>query len=403
MLIIQACVWMSENIVAEIKGVRFPWMADINGYFVLAFLAACIGIWLSLQLSRRLHIPQEPYPYFLRAVVFLMLLVLLFVFNSVKLALYPASALLMLSLAMLVRQPVLKIIFWLLSPHFMFRLFFSEGFDFIARALHSQPEITPGINAFLQLGFILFFSFWAFPFLLGFAAVSFDAHTDLFVKQFRRRLFGITAFALFLVTIVILSLQESYSKEWLPLLRVEQNYTLDSMSGTLLLSGTEYLNNTHLVFAGHDTVLRGSGTEASFERALPAPGLPWVEVSRNLQTARSDSAISVELLLNLHFKYRPTMIRISYSSSRPLFSNASSPYALSSAGRMVSLQWGAFSDTTLLVPLSFALARKDSLSVNEHIEVSFTEQPQDVSATTERPSSVVRRTIFMRDDAVKIN
>jgi hypothetical protein len=403
MLIVQSCVWLSENVVALVKGVRFPWMAEINGYFVLAFFAACIGIWLSLQLSHRLHLRQEAYPYFLRASVFLVLLILLFSFNSTKLALYPASALFMLSLAMLVRQPVLKIIFWLLSPHFMFRLFFSEVFDFFARALHSQPDITPDINAGLQISYILFFSLWAFPFLLGFAALYFDSHTGLFLKQLRRRLFGIVAFALFAVTIIVLSLQESYSKEWLPSVRVEEDFNLDSTKGTLTLASTEYLKNTRLIFAGRDTVFQNSGTAASFEKALPMPEQPWVDLNRTVQTTRSDSATIVELHLNLHFKHHPTRIRVSYSSSRAALSNAASPYALSSTTRTVSLQWGAFSDTTLSIPLTFTLARKDSLEINENVEVGFVEQPQIVSVTTERPSSVVRRTTFTRENAIRLD
>jgi hypothetical protein len=403
MLIIQSCVWLSENVVALVKGVRFPWMAEINGYFALAFFAGCFSIWISLQLSQRLHLRQEGYPYFLRAVVLLMLLVLLFSFSSVKLALYPATALFMLSLAMIVRQPVLRVIFWLLSPHFMFRLFFSEAFDFLARTVHSQPEVTPGINAILQLTYILFFSFWAFPFLLGFAAICFDSHTDLLVKQFRRRLVGIIAFALFAVTIIVLSLQESYSKEWLPSVRVEQNYNMDSTRGTLILAGTEYLKNTHLIFAGRDTVLRSSGTEARFESALPMPEQPWVDVRRTVQTTRSDSATSVGLVLNLHFMHQPTSVRVSYLSSRALLSNASSSYALKSTTRTVSLQWGAFSDTTLIIPLSFTLAGRDSLKINEHIEVGFVEQPQHLSLTTEQPSSVFRRTTFMRENEIELD
>ena len=403
MLIIQSCVWLSENIVALVKGVRFPWMAEINGYFALAFVAGCVGVWLSLQLSQRLHLRQEGYPYFLRSTILLMLLVILFSFSSSRLALYPASALFMLSLAMLVRQPVLKIIFWLLSPHFMFRLFFSEAFDFLARMLHTQPDITPRFNALLQLSYILFFSFWAFPFLLGFAAVYFDSHADLFVKQFRRRLFGIIAFGLFAVAIVVLSLQESYSKEWLPSVHIEQNYNMDSTKGSLTVASTEYLKNSRLIFAGRDTVLRGSGTEVTFESALPMPELPWVEVSRTEHTTKSDSATSVGLLLNLHFKHQPTGVRVSYSSNRAIFSNATSPFALLSTTRTVSLRWGAFSDTTLIIPLSFTLAGKDSLKITEHIEVGFVEQPQSVSLTTERPSSLVRRTTFMRENAVRLD
>ncbi len=147
MVIIQSCVWLSENVVALIKGVRFPWMSDITGYFGLAFLGGCIGIWVTLHLSPKLRLRHQAYPYFLRASVILALFVLLSSLSSAKLALYPSMALFLLGLAMIVRQPVLKLLFWLMSPHFMFRLFFSEGFDFLARFAHGQPDISPLMNA----------------------------------------------------------------------------------------------------------------------------------------------------------------------------------------------------------------------------------------------------------------
>ena len=402
MLIIQTFVWLSENIVSLIKGERFPWMMDINGFFVLGFFAACIGIWLALQLSPRLHLRQEPYPYFLRAVVSLMVLILLFSLSSAKLALYPATALFILSLAMLVRQPVLRVIFWLLSPHFMFRLFFTEAFDFIARAMHGQPEITPVINASVQVVYILFFSLWAFPFLLGFAAVYFDSSTDLLVKRFRQRLFGIIAIALFIGTIVVLSLQESYSKEWVPMVRVEQSYNLDSTKGTLRLAGTEYLKNTRVRFADHDTLLSGSKTEAMFAGALSAPEQPWVEVSRTLEPTRGDSTTSVDLMLRLHFKHQPTKIKVGFSTGGKVISQPSSPYALSSTAHSVSLQWGAFNDTTLSIPLSFTLSGKDSLSINEDLEVGFIEEPHPVTVTSGHATSIVRRTSFEKHEIIHV-
>jgi hypothetical protein len=268
--------------------------------------------------------------------------------------------------------------------------------------VHSQPDVTPRVNAVLQLSYILFFSFWAFPFLLGFVAIYFDSHIEPLVKHFRGRLFGIIAFFLFAVTLIVLSLRESYSKEWLPSVRVEQSFNLDSTRGTLSLTGTESLKNAHLTFAGRDTVLRGSGTEAEFDNALPMPNQPWVEVSRALQTTPRDSTTLVELLLHFHFIHQPTRIRVSYSTGRPVLSNAASPYALLSTSRTISLQWGAFSDTSLSIPLSFALAGKDSLKIDEHIEVGFVEQPEIVSLAAERPSSFVRRTVFMRDAMIKL-
>jgi hypothetical protein len=91
---------------------------DINGYYVLAFFGACVGIWISLQLTPKLRLRHDAYGYFVRLLILLVIFILLASFSSAKLALYPATALFLMSLAMLVRQPILKFLFWLLSPHF---------------------------------------------------------------------------------------------------------------------------------------------------------------------------------------------------------------------------------------------------------------------------------------------
>jgi hypothetical protein len=403
MLIVQCFVWLSENIVALIKGVRFPWMADINSYFVLAFFAACVGMWLSLLLAQRMNLRREPYPYFLRAAVTLAVLVLLFSLSSLKLALYPATALFMLSLAMLVRHPVLKLVFWFLSPHFMFRLFFSEVFDFVARAMHSQPDITPQINGVVQTVYILFFSLWAFPFLLGFAALVYDSPSDRVLRTVRRPVVGIVALTLFVLTIVFLSFQESYSKEWVPSLRVVQSYNLDSTRGTLTLSGTEYLKNPRVTIAGLDTVLQTSATEATLDHALQMPEQPWVELGRTLQTSHTDSARTIELLVHFHFKHQPTGIKLTYSTGRATVSNAVSPYALLSTPHSVLIQWRAFSDTSLSIPISFSVSGKDTLKLNERIEVGFSEQPVPVSVSTENSFSLIRRALFTRETTINLH
>jgi hypothetical protein len=402
MLIIQAFAWLSENIVSIITGTRFPWMAEINGYFLLACFGAFLGIWISLQISKRMSLREEAYPYFLRAAIMLTLLVVLFSVSSAKVALYPATALLMLSLAMLVRQPVLKFIFWILSPHFMFRLFFTEVFDFFARAMHSQPDITPGINGIVQLVFILFFSLWAFPFMLGFAAISFDAPPGRVLRQLRGKIAGAVGLILFVATIIVLSMQESYSKEWMPMLRVTESFDLDSTKGSLTLAGTEYLKNAHVLFNGLDTAIQGTSTEAKFEKMLPAPQAPWVEINRELHSVRMDSVRKVELMLHIHFKRQPTRMRLSYSAGKPVLDSAASPYALLSSTRLISLQWGAMADTSLDVPLSFIVIGKDSVKLQEHIEVGFTEQPIHAGVVTERKFSIVPRTTFTREQVVVI-
>lgn len=403
MLIIQTCVWLSENIVAAIKGVRYPWMSDINGYYVLAFFGACIGIWISLHLSKRLGLRHDGYPYFLRAFVFLVVFVGLSVILSAKLALYPAMALFFLSLAMLVRQPIVKAVFWLLSPHFMFRLFFTEVVEFIGRFAHSQPEITPMVNALMVISYVLFFSVWAFPFLLGFAAVYFDSKTDLlWLTRWKGRVVGIAVLAAFALTIGVLSSRESYSKEWRPSIWVEQQYNVDSTSGTLVVRSPEYLSGTRLSFAGRDTLLSGSGTKVEFMHALPSPTSPWISVERAVSTSRRDSVLLVDLHLYLRLKHRPYKLKVGYSSQKARIYEASSPYALGSTDRSATLQWSAFPDSSLTIPISFSLSAADSMVLKENIEAVFLEEPQPVAVDTRMGLHVIRRTTVTRQGSVEL-
>jgi hypothetical protein len=403
MLIIQICVWLSENVVSLIKGVRYPWMTDIIGYYVLAFFGACLGIWLSLRLAPRLRLRHDPYAYYLRAFAFLVLFVALASISSPKLALYPATALFLLGLAMIIRHPVLKLLLWLLSPHFMFRLFFTETFDFIARFMHAQPEITPLVNSLVILCFVLFFSVWAFPFLLGFAAVYFDSGKDLlWLKILKQRNAGIVALALFVVTVVVLLQESSYSKEWKPSIRIEENFNLDSASGSLSVRSPEYLGGTRITFAGLDTTISGKTTEVKFERSLPLPTDPWVRIVRTMQTARKDSMLTVDLVVKLIMKHRPFKVKVGYSGGKGKLVNASSPFASGLTESSISLQWAAFPDTSLTIPISFSILARDSASIREHVEASFIEEPVPVNVEASRPSSIIRRTYFVRDGVVKL-
>ena len=403
MLIIQVCVWLSENIVAAIKGVRYPWMSDINGYYVLAFFGACIGIWISLHLSKRLRLRHDGYPYFLRAFVFLVLFTGLSAVLSAKLALYPAIALLLLSLAMLVRQPILKAIFWLLSPHFMFRLFFTEVVEFIGRFAHSLPDITPLVNASMVAVFVLFFSVWAFPFLLGFAAVYFDSKMDLlWLTRWKGRAVGIVVLAAFVLTIGVLSSRESYSKEWRPSIWVEQQYAVDSTSGTLVVRSPEYLSGVRLSFAGRDTLLRGSATKAEFVNALPSPAVSWIGLQRDVSASRRDSMLIVDLHLYLKLKYRPYKLRVSYSTQKGRIYEVSSPYGIGKTDRSATLQWSAFPDSSLSIPISFSLPAADSVNLKEHIEAVFVEEPQPVAIDTRIGMHVIRRTTVVHQSSVEL-
>jgi len=399
MLIIQTCVWLSENVVSLIKGVRHPWMADLGGYLVLGFVSGCIGIWISLQLAPKLRLRRDSYSYFLRSVIFLLVPFVLFSLQSYKLALYPATALLLLSLASLVRQPLFKLIFWLLSPLFMFRLFFSEGFGFLTRALYSSPEITPSVSAGLLLGYIIFFSLWSFPFLLGFASIFFDSQADLlWLRGFRRRWGILGAGLAFVITVVVLSTQPSYTQYWRPGMWVEQRYDVDSTSGRLSVRSSEYLANTRLRFGSIDTTIQSLTSQFTDNRLL-TPQEAWISAERGVEATAADSGTTFTMLIKLHAKYRPYTLRLTYSVGKHHIRDVATPLASSSSDNSLTIQWYSFPDTLLLIPLQFTVIGTDS--VIERIEATFVEEPTHVKFENENGAYVVRRATISKQTIVK--
>jgi hypothetical protein len=398
MLIIQCCVWLSENVVSIIKGVRHPWMVDLTGYFVLGFLGGCIGIWLCLQLVPKLNLRRDAYSYYLRAVVFLLIVLIAAAFRSYKVALYPATAFFFLATAVLFRQPVLKVALWLLSSYFMYRFFFSENFEFLARFAYSTPNVTVSTGLLLQVVYILFFSFWSFPFLLGFAAIYFDAQKDLlWLKRLRQRRGIVAAGVAFVVLAAVLSSEPSYSQYWKPDVWTQQLFDADSSSGMITVESPEYLGGTQLRFGATDTTVRGRETFLAF-KGIPAPSGPWLRIDREVSTSRADSGTAFDLLLKLGFRYRPYTLRVTYSAGRNILRDISTPLASSGDDHSVSLEWYSFPDTVTLVPLHLTLVNADTLI--ESVEATFVEQAEPMQVENRYRPTLINRTIWSKRSIV---
>ena len=397
-LLIQSCVWLSENIVGLLKGVRYPWIAQPEGYFILGFLAALAGIAVSLRLTPRIHLSHDPYRWFLRTVVFLLVFTFLFSLINVKVTLYPATALFLLSLAMLVRRPWLKVLLWFLSPHFMFRLMFSEGFIFLGRtmALHAGQPIWMYVvlNAF----YILFFALWSFPFLLGFAAIYFESGVDLlWINHWRTRSSIIVPFAAWVLCVFILVFLPSYSDGWRLRIYLNQSLDLNTGKGTVILKSSEYLKHLRVHLAENDTTLSSWDREHllkefTFDRS------PWIQVEHTNNIFASDSNTTFDVLTKIHFKYRPLNFTLTYSAGKNTLDHVSSPEAVNITNHTVSLCWETLTDTAVMIPIHFRAAKTDS--VTETIEAKFSEMIEPVRIEKELtniiPQTILRRTEIIR-------
>lgn len=392
MLIIQTCVWVSDYVVGFLKGVRYPWVAEPDGYFVLGFLGACIGIWISLQLARRLRLPFDPFRYYLRAVIILLALVGLLLLSSVKIALYPATALFFLAPAILVRQPYVKLFFWLLSPYFMYRLIFSESYELFARtvAVHSTAGFTASVV--LQLLYVLFFSIWAFPFLLGFAAINRETKKDLLGLQHFRNRWGIVVVGgAFIVCAAVLATRPSYSGYWQPSISVDERLDGNTNSGTLALKSAEYMSGSHVHASDLDTIITGWTRNVEL-RQFQVSSQEWLTVDRSINVgAGSDSTI--DILLKLNAKYRPYTLAITYSTSKQPSTGVSSPLAFTQTKKTLAFKWYSFPDTSLLIPVHFQVTGGDSIT--ESIEAVFVQQFYPVQIERPKTNVVNRSTLLL--------
>jgi hypothetical protein len=307
------------------------------------------------------------------------LISLLSLFNA-KIALYPAVALFFLALAMLVRKPWLKIFFWVLSPHFMFRLIFSEGFFFMERsaALNSTQPIC--MYAVLNIFCILFFALWSFPFLLGFAAVYFDCDSDLlWLKKWKLRTGLIIIAGAFLSCTLILALIPSYSNEWRQTVIIDQLLDLNSGKGKVLLRSSEYLRHLKVTIAGKDTNISTWDRELILKE-FTYDRTPWINVERTITTF-IDSSTTYDLLVKLHFKYRPEDLIISYSAGGKNLYDIAGEFISSRTEHSVSMRWKSLPDTVMMIPIHFRVDKADS--VTENIEAKFLEMVEPVQIKKE--------------------
>lgn len=390
-LIVQVFVWLSENIVGLVKGVRYPWITHPDGYFVLGFVAALIGIIVSLYLTPKLKLSHDPYRWFLRAAAWLVIFISLLSFGGVKMALYPATALLLLSLAMIVHRPWLKFILWILSPHFMFHLAFSEGFTLFGRMLALDTFISVRMSVVLHILYIVVFALYSFPFLLGFAAVYFDSGIDLlWLKRWRSRLGLTVAVSIFVVCVIVLFFIPSYSDVWRQTISVEEVADANNGTGTVILKSNEYMRNAHVHIENKDTVIANSDREILIKR-LSFGQTPWLQTTHTTTVTHHDSSTTFDVLLHVSSKYRPHTLNISFSAGTHLVEDVFTPYTANITGHSVSIRWETFSDTSLMIPIHFTVVRGDS--VNETIEANYIEMIEPVTIEKQWTNVVSRTTI----------
>ncbi len=289
-VVIQVFVWFPESLLGAIRGYRYPWVNNFGGYVALALLCGGVGFWLAALAMRRLRITVDPYVYFLRMFIVLVVSTGALTIANPEIALYTGSALLFFSLAVLVRHPVVKAALTLAAFYLPLHLIFLEFLGLLQRGLAGSVLTAWWKVGLVDAVYILVFVVLSFPFVFGVAAVYRSSDRDLFwLKSFqnKRSLFFLVP-AIIVVAIVLLN-RPVYNARWQRSVRAEQRYEIGSDSSSLQIRGGEFLDGLLVSIAGRDTVLQG-GTNTFVPQLGKGSGVDWVTVSVQQETRVDSSA-----------------------------------------------------------------------------------------------------------------
>ncbi|MCI0558702.1 MAG: hypothetical protein MN733_09420, partial [Nitrososphaera sp.] len=282
----------------------------------------------------------------------------------------------LLSLAILIRHSVVRILLWIASAHFMFNLIFSEGFGLIAHSFGGSPRSLVGALV-LHVFYIVFFALWSFPFLLGFVAVRFDAGVDYFwLSRFRRKSSLLISGTAFAMCAGVLAFQPTFSNLWKQKISVEQTVQYSSGTVSTKITSNDYLSGTQIRYINpdgttFDTLLTRWTSEARLREA-ELTGQPWLSTERTIeQSTLSDSTVRMNINLTVRARFKPYTLSVAYSSATDRIEQPNSPLAFTSTEHTITVSWYSFPDTVLTIPLSFTVPTHASLT--ETIEATFVE------------------------------
>ncbi len=367
-IIIVTCGWFSSDLVGWIKGNRFPWIGEIGWYYLLAAIAMSIGGWIVLRISLKLKLSQCPYVHFKRAVIILLAFLVTLWFVNLKLVVEPGIALLLISLAILVRQPILKLILIALSPLWMIRLIFSEWSDVFLN-VSTSVNIPDLIKLFLNAGVILIFSVYILPFLFAITAVIKDSiPLNLFIVKLRSRTTFIVLTTVFVGLSCYLFSIPRYNSLLYRNVNIEQEYNMSTDVKTVTVNGSEYLNGLRIEHPRGDSLIVGRITSMEIK---PETGFDtsWVSVSRQEQKHRFNDTTHYDIELTLRTKSRPYTVSVTYSIAGKEMNAFDTPWQFRTNKSDKDIYWYSFPDTVHIIPVKFSTIGNDS--VNENIEVVF--------------------------------
>jgi hypothetical protein len=392
-LIVVACGWFSSDFVGLIKNVRHPWISSSGVYYVLSLTGMLIGVWITLRLNTKIKLSRCPYFYFKRSIIILIVLLGFAGFLNIKFVVEPSIGLLLISIAMLVRNPILKIISLVLSPVWMLRLIFSEWSEIF---FHEIAKVQiPGIGLWLlaNTGVIVLLTIYIFPFVFAAAAVIRNSASiqNILRKMRSRYVFGALAVCFIGLTAFAVS-SPSFNNLWKREIKINQECNFDTQLSKISIESSEYLNGIKISAGGHDTLITTNVTSLILDSGKYFDS-NWVKIERKIEKQQSDTISHYDLELSITTASRPFTISIAYSINGKEMNAFDTPFQFRTNRKQEKqISWFSFPDTLLIIPVKFSAASSDT--VQEKIEITFNKLVTPMKITGEM-IYIVPRTKFI--------
>ncbi len=385
---------MGEASIQLIKGLRYPWVEQIDSYILLTLLWIILGLWAVLRAGRNWKFNQDPARYAMRTIIILILFQLLTFFLSARLAFYPAFALFLFGLAVSIKNPVAKAVLAVSTIFPIYRVFFNEDFIFsmqmgTAIGLRLDTVLKSLIfNTIITLTILLI----SLPLIYSLAYVVFsNDRIRALLDYVRKPMTAIITLGLIVGFSVYLVIQPAYSEKLRPFIRVGAEYQLPAKSSKFTISGNEYFKDVNITPDSLGQYLEGRIHKAEIPMQFEAD---WMEVlgSTIVMKGIMDTVyINWEICSN-----RPwiqTTLQIWPDSAEIVDPAIDPPYYLDNDA--LKLHWDGHYRDTLKVEGKFLIERGTKFI--RKISSKYLEMPVAVEVTSQLANIEYRTTIQYQD------
>ena len=390
---------LGEAVIQLFKGYRYPWMLHLGSYIIYDIIWALGGLWVGLQLTRKWKFSPDPYIYSKRALIVLFIFTVASLFLSVRLAFYPASMLMLISLGMLIKKGWLKSVLIIISPLLIFLFVFNEEFTFMCRMMINTGFKFDNIaKAFLgNAVLVALMSLFFLPMLNAYAYLAAEnENIKNFLKLYRKPFVAIVLFVIMIGFGFYVGMLPAYNDMWRPSINVEATYEMPDSTAELTILGNEYFKD---VKVSGDTLMEFIDTRMHKYEVPSEFTAEWIHItgSETVTQVLKDSALVDSIIFNwtLHSDKPYFLYSFTMKTDTANIIDPESPVPFTHEDNQIQYKWYGFMGDSIKVDGSFKC--DPNAKIIRKLSVRYTELPVDLKVESELASVRYRTTVEYTD------